>query len=239
MLTSVFHCVCTCSTRRAGIKYWLRGCQIYGRLDVVVYNSGAIWWSAVETTSMKRFQLMQRVNPEGLYGTIQAALPHFKNNAWRGRIIVVSPPIYSRFFRGKTAYAMGKVGMSVLTKGLAMDFERQGRKDMAITSIWPAAAIDSAATKDPAIRQELRKPTIFSDAILAMLRAPASVVNGCLELDEDFLRQHTGMTDFSKYALISGTTPRRIMPVDFPDLRVAEQDDEGRRMDSVKTRAKI
>jgi hypothetical protein len=29
--------------------------------------------------------------------------------------------------------------MSVFTKGLAMDFERQGRKDMAITSIWPAA----------------------------------------------------------------------------------------------------
>jgi NAD(P)-dependent dehydrogenase (short-subunit alcohol dehydrogenase family) len=51
---------------------------------------------------------------------------------------VVSPPIYSRFFRGKTAYAMGKVGMSVLTKGLAMDFQRQGREGMAITSIWPA-----------------------------------------------------------------------------------------------------
>jgi hypothetical protein len=28
--------------------------------------------------------------------------------------------------------------MSVLTKGLAMDFIRQGAKDMAITSIWPA-----------------------------------------------------------------------------------------------------
>lgn len=28
--------------------------------------------------------------------------------------------------------------MSVLTEGLAMDFVRQGRKDMAITSIWPA-----------------------------------------------------------------------------------------------------
>lgn len=87
---------------------------------------------------MKRFQLMQRVNPEGLYGTIQACLPHFKQNGWKARIIVVSPPIYSRFFRGKTAYAMGKVGMSVLTKGLAMDFEREGRSEMAITSIWPA-----------------------------------------------------------------------------------------------------
>lgn len=29
--------------------------------------------------------------------------------------------------------------MSVLTKGLAMDFVRQGRKDMAITSVWPAS----------------------------------------------------------------------------------------------------
>lgn len=112
--------------------------QKYGRLDVLVYNSGAIWWSSVENTSMKRFQLMQRINPEGLYGTIQAALPYFEKNGWKGRIIVVSPPIYSRFFRGKTAYAMGKVGMSVLTKGLAMDFEREGRTGMAITSIWPA-----------------------------------------------------------------------------------------------------
>ena len=34
---------------------------------------------------------------------------------------------------------MGKVGMSVLTMGLAMDFERKGHDQMAITSIWPAA----------------------------------------------------------------------------------------------------
>lgn len=88
---------------------------------------------------MKRFQLMQKVNVEGLYGAVQATLPHFERNGWKGRIIVVSPPIYSRFFRGKTSYAMGKVGMSVLTKGLAMDWEREGKKDMAITSIWPAS----------------------------------------------------------------------------------------------------
>lgn len=34
--------------------------------------------------------------------------------------------------------------MSVLTKGLAMDFIRQKRDGMAITSIWPAVvSIDS------------------------------------------------------------------------------------------------
>lgn len=110
---------------------------------------------------MKRFQLMQRVNPEGLYGAVQAALPHFKKQEWRGRIIVVSPPIYSRFFRGKTAYAMGKVGMSVLTKGLAMDFVRQGRTDMAITSLWPAAvfSLPSVHSMD-VLRADIVRPLI-------------------------------------------------------------------------------
>ena len=90
----------------------------YKRLDVLIYNSGAIWWASVEKTPMKRFQLMQKVNAEGLYGCVQACLPCFAENGWQGRIVVVCPPIYERFFRGKTAYAMGKVAMSVLVKGL-------------------------------------------------------------------------------------------------------------------------
>lgn len=76
---------------------------------------------------------------------------------------------------------MGKVAMSVLTKGLAVDFDRQGKKDMAVTSIWPAvvclpvpavplclltflhqsiesAATESAVIADQDIRSDLRKP---------------------------------------------------------------------------------
>ncbi|PGH03387.1 hypothetical protein GX51_04118 [Blastomyces parvus] len=213
----------------------------YGKLDVLVYNSGAIWWSSVENTPVKRFQLMQQVNPEGLYASVQAALPYFGKNGWKGRIVVVSPPIYSRFFRGKTAYAMGKVAMSVLTKGLAMDFVREGRKDMAITSIWPAVSIESAATKrttdkEPSLAKDLRKPTIFSDAILGILHAPASTVNGLLTLDEDFLREYCNVSDFSRYSVVPGSNPRRIMPAKFPVLEVAEQDDEGRRVDSTALR---
>ena len=212
----------------------------YGRLDVLVYNSGAIWWASVEHTPLSRFQLMQRVNVEGLYATVHAALPHFQANDWTGRIVVVSPPIYSRFFRGKTAYAMGKVGMSVLTKGLAMDWVREGKPRMAITSVWPAAAIRSAATLDleSEAKHALREPSIFSDAILAILDAPVDEVSGCLELDEDFLRKK-GATDFEKYSLVPGATPRRIMPKRLPDLRVEEEEDEGRRMDSRKLRGRL
>jgi NAD(P)-dependent dehydrogenase (short-subunit alcohol dehydrogenase family) len=205
-----------------------------------VYNSGAIWWASVENTPFKRFQLMQRVNVEGLYGAIQASLPYFKAGGWKGRVIVVSPPIYSRFFRGKTAYAMGKVGMSVLTKGLSMDWVREGKKDMAITSIWPASAIESAATqKNEEARRDLRTATIYSDAILAMLKAPVEKVNGLIDTDEDFLRRECGVTNFSKYSVVPGTTPRRIMPAEFPDLTVKEQDDEGNRVDSTKIRGKL
>lgn len=67
-----------------------------------------------------------------------------------------------------------------------------------------------------------------------MIKAPASVMNGQLELDEDFLRKQTGVTDFSKYAVVPGTSPRRIMPAELPDLTVKEQDDEGMRTDSSK-----
>jgi len=58
------------------------------------------------------------------------------------------------------------------------------------------------------------------------------MVNGLLALDEDFLRDHCGVTDFSQYSVVPGTTPRRIMPTTLPVLEVAEQDDEGTRMDS-------
>jgi hypothetical protein len=44
---------------------------------------------------------------------------------------------------------MGKVAMSVLTKGMAMDFKREGKKEMAISSIWPATV--SHRTKTPNI----------------------------------------------------------------------------------------
>jgi hypothetical protein len=60
-----------------------------------------------------------------------------------------------------------------------------------------------------------------------------------LETDEDFLRIYTGVKDFSKYSVVEGATPRRIMPAQFPDLTVAEQADEGRRTDSTKLRASL
>lgn len=124
--------------------------------------------------------------------------------------------------------------MSVLTKGLGMDFEREGWGGMAVTSLWPATAIESAATVGivGGAKSELRKATVFSDAVLAVIGAPVGKVNGLLDLDEDFLRREGGVSDFGKYSVVEGSRPRRIMPRVFPVLEVEEQDDEGVRVDS-------
>lgn len=57
--------------------------------------------------------------------------------------------------------------------------------------------------RNPEEARDLRKATIFADAVLAVLRAPAASVNGRLALDEDFLRSDAGVTDFAPYAVVS------------------------------------
>ena len=72
--------------------------------------------------------------------------------------------------------------MSVLTKGLAMDFMRQGRDEMAITSIWPAASIESAATEgavrsDQELKRDLRRPVSTLLLLTSCLLAAADLVS--------------------------------------------------------------
>jgi len=71
-----------------------------------------------------------------------------------------------------------------------------------------------------------------------MLRTPTKEISGCLELDEDFLRSK-GFTDFSKYSLVPGSNPRRMLPAALPVLTVPEEDDEGFRVDSTKLKSSL
>jgi NAD(P)-dependent dehydrogenase (short-subunit alcohol dehydrogenase family) len=210
-----------------------------GHIDAVVYNPGAIFWASVIETPIKRYQLMHEVNTLGLYATVQSILPHFYQRK-NGRLVIVSPPIYSRFPRGKAAYAMTKYAMTTLMIGLHHDFKRQKAEtgfDGGVCSIWPATGIVSAATEftRPGSKAELRKPDIFADAILAILEeSNVAKVNGKAWLDEDYLRELKGVKNFVDYSVTKGVEVRRIMPRKLPILEVEEEDDEGDRMNSVQ-----
>ncbi|KAJ3294059.1 hypothetical protein HK104_003972 [Borealophlyctis nickersoniae] len=200
-----------------------------GRIEVMVYNAGAIYWGKVMDTDDKRFELLQEVNIRGCYTAVRGCVARFKEQGGKGRIVVVSPPIYSRFFRGKTAYAIGKVGMTVLTHGLAMELsESPSTSDISITAIWPATAVQSAVTDVHSIAPHLlRKPSIFGDAIVRLaLEKDAKKISGRAVVDEDYLRE-VGVKEFEKYRVDPAKEPPRMLPKKFPSLLVEEQDDRG------------
>lgn len=49
-------------------------------------------------------------------------------------------------------------------------------------------------------------------------------LNGQALIDEDYL-QSVGVTDFTKYRADPNFEPQRMMPKNFPDLTVAEEDE--------------
>ena len=116
------------------------------RLDSVVYNPGAIYWDTVENTPVKRLDLMYEVNLRGAFALSRCVLPTLRAQvralSWchavarhvasvampvctqnAGTVTFVAPPIYSRFIRGKTAYATTKMGLTILALGLAHELK--------------------------------------------------------------------------------------------------------------------
>lgn len=193
----------------------------FGSLDVVVYNAGAITWDLVVDTPMEKFDLLMDVNVRGAYALTQTVLPYFLKKRF-GKIILVSPPLYSRFFKGKTPYAISKHGMTILVQGLSHELIGSG---VSITALWPAAPIRSHVTEVLGIQPKLmREPDIFADACLAIANEKSDRLNGKCLIDEDYLRS-IQIVDFKKYRCDPEFEPPRMMPKKFPSLLVEGEDE--------------
>lgn len=205
-----------------------RTVDTFGRLDALIYNAGAIYWDKVANTSMKKVQLLHEVNYAGCFAATLAALPVMKDQK-RGRLLFVSPPIYSRFVYGKAAYAASKMSMSLLAMGLSRELLQEGEAtaDITVNCMWPATAIESEVTSMMRLpREVMRRPDIFADACLAVCNSDSETgPRGQTLLDEDYLRL-LGATDedILEYSCVDGAEVPRMMPEQFPDLRVEDED---------------
>ena len=122
---------------------------------------------------------------------------------------------------------MTKVGMTVLVKGLSFELENT---NTSIVSLWPATGIQSAATErfknenGESITKLLRKPKIFADAVVGLAKDnKISKLNGDAIIDEDYLRSRWGVSDFTQYRADPKFEPPRMMPKNFPSLKVEEE----------------
>jgi len=193
----------------------------FGNIDVAVYNAGAISWAPVQDTSLKRWDLMNQINARGPYCMVQNLLPHMLKRK-QGRIILIAPPIYNRFFKGKTAYSMTKIASTVLVHGLANELAGTG---VSISCLWPATAVESQVTVIKKVPSSFyRKATIFADACVRIANEGSEKLNGRALIDEDYLRSE-GVTDFEKYRADPDNEPPRMMPKQFPSLLVEEENE--------------
>jgi citronellol/citronellal dehydrogenase len=180
----------------------------FGGIDILVNNASAIQLTPTPLTPMKRFDLMFGVNVRGTYCCTQACLPALTESAKAGRnpqVLNMSPPLSMKahWFKSHTAYTMAKYGMSMCTLGHAAEFKGLG---IAVNSLWPRTAIATAALQMiPGVDTALcRTPEILADAAHLILTQDSSV-SGNFYIDDTLLAEH-GVSDFDRYAVVSGTT---------------------------------
>ncbi|HML29686.1 MAG TPA: NAD(P)-dependent oxidoreductase [Hyphomicrobium sp.] len=173
----------------------------FGGIDICVNNASALSLTPIEKTEIKRFDLMFAVNTRGTFLTSKTCLPYLKR-AENPHILVLSPPLdmHPKWFSGHVAYSIAKYGMSLCVLGLADELKEEG---VAVNALWPRTTIATAAVKNILGGDRLvhmsRTPEIVADAAYLVFNQPAKSFTGNFLIDDTFLYDTGGVTDFEKY----------------------------------------
>lgn len=192
----------------------------FGGIDACINNASAISLTPTLETDMKRYDLMNQINTRGTFLCSKATAPHLAKSS-NAHILNMAPPLdmKARWFARHTAYTIAKFGMSMCTLGMAEEFRK---KKIAVNSLWPLTAIDTAAVRNvlggDSMAKVSRKPEIVADAAYAILNRPAESTTGNFFIDEEVLRAE-GVTNFDQYAY----DPHASLVPDFfvPDEAIA------------------
>jgi len=182
--------------------------QGQGRVDLLVNNAGALWMQPVDSTPMKRFDLVHQVNARAPFQAAQACLAAMRKQGG-GRILNISPPLELAMLPSKVAYCMSKFGQSIFSLGLAAELEGE---PIAVASLWPATIVESQASINHQMGgpEWWRKPEVVADAVLAWCAMPVEQASGKIWLDEEVLAL-AGLKDLSAYSCVAGGQPMRIV----------------------------
>ncbi|NVJ97752.1 MAG: NAD(P)-dependent oxidoreductase [Alphaproteobacteria bacterium] len=175
--------------------------ETFGGIDICVNNASAISLTNTQMTDMKRYDLMNTINTRGTFMVSKHCVPHLQK-AENPHILTLSPPLdmNPRWFAPHVAYSIAKYGMSLCTLGMAAEYKAAG---IAVNSLWPFTAIDTAAIRnvigDGEMAKNSRTVEIMADAAHAILTRNSKECSGNFFIDEEVLREE-GVTDFTKYA---------------------------------------
>ena len=108
----------------------------FGGIDIVVNNASAISLTDTDSTSMKKYDLMNQINGRGTFLVSKCALPYLRASKNNPHILNISPPLNMapKWFKGHVAYTMAKYGMSMCVLGMSEEL-RDDR--IAVNALWP------------------------------------------------------------------------------------------------------
>jgi citronellol/citronellal dehydrogenase len=190
----------------------------FGGIDIVVNNASVIDLSRSVDLQAKKYDLMQDVNVRGTFMLSRAAVPILKD-AENPHILSLSPPLNlsPKWLGAHTGYTLAKYGMTMVTLGLAAEFAKAG---IAANTLWPRTTIATAAVQfalgGDAMMKASRTPEIYADAAYEIITKPSREYTGQTLIVEDVLRD-AGITDFSEYAAVPGTSDDELFPDIFLD----------------------
>lgn len=178
-----------------------------GRIDFLVNNAGALHWRPLADTPMRRFDLVMGVNARAAFAVTHHVLPAMRAQGY-GHILMMSPPIDAKAAGGKIAYAISKLGMTLIAHGLA---DELAGENVAANALWPATMIESYATINWGLGTPSmwRRPDILADATTRIFAKEPRLFSGHALIDEDFLRAE-GVTDFTRYRCDPASEPPRV-----------------------------
>ena len=172
----------------------------WGGVDVIVNNASAINLAPIAGLPTKRYDLMLDINVRGTFLLTRAALPHLRESD-HAHVLTLSPPLSTdpRWLRGHAAYTVSKMGMSMLTLGLAEDEREHG---VGANCLWPRTLIATAAVQnllggDEAMAMS-RTPEIVADAARVVLERDPREATGNAYIDDEVLAE-AGVTDLDRY----------------------------------------
>jgi citronellol/citronellal dehydrogenase len=192
--------------------------ETFGGIDICINNASALSPTGTEATDMKRFDLMHAINTRGTFLTTKLCIPHLRKAA-NPHVLVLSPPLdlQPKWFKNHVAYSIAKYGMSLCVLGMAEEFRKDG---IAVNALWPRTAIATAAIANVLGRDLIamsRTPDIMADAAHLILTQPSGELTGQFLIDDSFLFEKGGVTDFTPYRV----DPSKPLVQDFfvPDDR--------------------
>jgi citronellol/citronellal dehydrogenase len=174
-----------------------RTLEEFGRVDILVNNAAANFNATILDLTIKRWDLMMRVNLRGTFLCTKAVLPTMVAQRSGNIICMTSPAAKRRAPPGEVCYSITKAGIELFCWGLAQEVKQY---NIAVNDLYPESGVATDGYKvvfQKTVTEEtlrrMKKPEEIAEAALWLATQDASTFTGRSVNDEEVKRYIKGL----------------------------------------------